>query len=482
MGKLPEEKILKVGVASDVLGEGWKLSLVVSTDKLTASVQIVRSSSTSECPPDKVVEIVRGCGLRLSKEEETRLPELARTLANGRSGATVVVAKGVAAEAWQAIDWLIPMGISLLRDYSDETVDLHEVSHFINVRAGQVLCELPPTPKSGLDVYGGLLAAQPAPFNLGDRVAIDAKNSARVIATQPGCVRFVSGCLSVEQHLEIPGDLNFKVGNIDFCGDVTIHGSVLDGFHIKSAKSIVIDGNVGVATIEAAGDITIQGGVNGGHKGTLNSGGDLHAHYLHMVTVECGGDVLADIECHDSVIVAQGSVTITQGGIIGGRVFAGTDIVAGVLGAEMCVPTIVHAGYNASTDSQVDKARASVAQARTLVGNLASTLADCVEKPGFANRFPGQRKTQVIQLQMRLADARMVAKRAHADLAGKTHGWAPTGASIVVGKQIFPKVTLVIDSVCQEEIAIELLGPVRLKADYEQFAIKAVSRKQPVSR
>lgn len=482
MSRLPEEKIPKVDIATDVQGDGWKLLLVVSADKLTASVQILRSLATAECPPDKVVALVRSCGLRLSKEEEARLPELARTLAKGDGGATVEVAKGVAAEKWQAIDWLIPMGISLLRDYSDETVDLHEVSHFINVRAGQILCELPPTPKSGVDVYGELLAAQPCPFALGDRVAMDAKNSARVLATQPGCVRYVSGRLSVEQHLEIPGDLDFKVGNIDFCGDVTIHGSVLDGFHIKSAKSIVIDGNVGGATIEAAGDITIKAGVNGGHKGRLESGGDLHAHYLHMVTVECGGDVLADIECHDSVIVAQGSVTITQGGIIGGRVFAGTDIVAAFLGAAMCVPTVVHAGYNAGTDGQVDKARASVAHARALVGNLESMLADCADKPGFAGRFPGQRKTQVIQLQTRLADARMVAKRAHTELAGKAQGCAPTGAAVVVGKQIFPKVTLVIDSVCEEEIAIEVMGPVRLKADHARFAIQAAPRKQPVSK
>ena len=482
MGKLPEEKIPKVEIASEVQGDGWKLLLVVSADKLTASVQIVRSSSTATCPPDKVVAFVRGCGLRLCKEEEARLPELARTLVKGDKGATVVVAKGVAAEEWQAIDWLIPMGISLLRDYSDETVDLHEVSHFINVRAGQILCELPPTPKSGLDVYGELLAAQPCPFNLGDRVAIDAKNSARILATQPGCVRFVSGRLSVEQHLEIPGDLNFKVGNIDFCGDVTIHGSVLDGFHVKSAKSVVIDGNVGASPIEAGGDLTIKGGVNGGHKGRLQSGGNLQAHYLHRVSVECGGDVLVDIECHESAIVAQGSVTITQGGIIGGRVFAGTDVFAGLLGAEMCIPTIVHAGYNAGTDCQVDKARASVAHARALVGNLEATLADCVEKPGFAGRFPGQRKTQVIQLQSRLADARLVAKRAHADLAGKAHGCAPTVAAIVVGKQVFPKVTLVIDSVCEEEIAIDLMGPVRLMANHDQFAIKAVSGKPPVSK
>lgn len=481
MGKLPNDSTPKADIVDQRQGDGWRLLLLVSADRLTASVQMVKSSSRALCPPDQVIALVRGSKVRLSRDEDARLPELARALVG--DGKTVVVAKGTAAERWKEIDWLIPVGISSLRDYSDETVDLHDVSHFINVRAGQVLCEVPPAPTDGCNVLGQVISASPCPFALGERVAIDPKNPSRVIAVEPGCVRFVGGRLSVEQHLDIPGDLDFKTGNIDFSGDVTVRGSVLDGFHIRSAKNIVIGGSVGVATLEAGGSLTIQGGVNGGHKARLISGGDLQAHYLHMVSVECGGDVLVDVECHDSTVLATGSVTVSRGGIIGGRVTAGTDVKAGFLGAAMCVPTVVHAGYQAGLDARVEKVRGALAQARTLVKNLESALARCVEQPGVSMRFPSQRKTQVIQFQTRLCDARLVVKRSQAELSAQMERVLLVGATIFSAKQIFPKVTVVLDSLAEEEIVDELAGPIQLVFDRDRLTVEARSgRARPSSQ
>lgn len=480
MGKLPDERIPKADIVDQCQGNGWKLMLLVSPDWLTASLQMLQTTPKADCPPEAIMAFVHASKLRLSREEDAQLPELARKLAGGAT--MVAVAKGYPAETWKDIDWLIPIGISSLRDYSDETIDLHVVSQFINVRAGQVLCELPPPPKEGRSVYGHCIPAATCPFQLGDRVGLDPKNFSRVVALQAGCVRFVKGRLSIEQQLEIPGDLDFKIGNIDFFGDVTIHGNVLDGFYIKSAKSIVIDGVVGVATIEAAENLTIKGGVNGGHKGKLLCGGDLQAHYLHMVSVECGGDVLIDVECHDSMVLAAGSMTVSRGGIIGGKVMAGTDISAGFLGAEMCVATTVHAGYQAGLDAQVEKSRKNLAQAHALVKNLESALGGCAEQPGTANRFPSQRKTLTIQLQTRLIDARLSAKRARADLFTQMRGALLVGATISSVKQIFPKVTLVIDSVSEEEIESELTGPVRLVLDRDQLTIKSSANRRAVSK
>ena len=359
---------------------------------------------------------------------------------------------------------------------------MHEVSHFINARAGQALCELPAIPRSGRNVYGEWIQPEPCPFQLGDRVALDPKNSARVIATEPGGVRYTGGRLSIEQHLEIPGDLDFKVGNIDFCGEVTIRGNVWDGFHVKSAKNVTIEGGVGMATIEAGGDITIKGGVNGGHKGRLICGGNLHVHYLHMVSVECGGDTQVDIECHDSTVLAAGSVTIIRGGIIGGKVQAGMNVSAGFIGAEMCVPTMVCAGHDPGMDIQVEKPRNSLAVARALVANLESAVNNFLEKPGMTVKLPSLRKTQTTQLQVRLTDARLAAKRARADLVTQVQGMPLAGATIASAKQVFSKVTLVIDSICEEEITTEIMGPARLMADQDQMAIAVVSAKSRVGK
>jgi uncharacterized protein len=477
MDKPPKEKGPKVETTNQIQGDGWRLLLVVSADKLTASVQMVRSSPKAVCAPETVMDFVLGSGLRLSADETKRLPEIAKTIASGGSKGAVVVAKGAPAGKWQNVDWLIPIGISSLRDYSDETIDLHEVRQFINVRAGQSLCEIPATPAEGRTVYGEPIHPEACPFHLGDRVGLDPKNYSRVVATEPGCVRYVGGQLSIEQQLEIPGDLDFKVGNIDFCGEVTIRGSVLDGFHIKSAKNVTIEGGVGTSSIEAGGNITIKGGVNGGHKGRLSCNGDLHAHYLHMVSVECGGDVLVDVECHDSTVIAGGSVTISTGGIIGGKVQAGKNVSAGSVGTEMCVATTVYAGHDPNTDGRLEKLRKSLATARALVRNLESALGNFQDRPGAAVTFPSQRKTQLTQLNVRLTDARVVAKRAQADLIAQVNGLAVAGATLSSVKRVFPKVTVVIDCICEQEFTAEVAGPVRFMADQDQVAIKLIGGK-----
>jgi hypothetical protein len=56
------------------------------------------------------------------------------------------------------------------------------------------------------------------------------------------------------------------------------------------------------------------------------------------------------------------------------------------------------------------------------------------------------------------------------------------GATIASAKQVFSKVTLVIDSICEEEITTEIMGPVRLMADQDQMAITVVSTKSRVGK
>ena len=54
--------------------------------------------------------------------------------------------------------------------------------------------------------------------------------------------------------LEINGDVDVGTGNIDFVGDVVIHGSVKTGARIRAAKSITIDGVCEGCVLEAGND------------------------------------------------------------------------------------------------------------------------------------------------------------------------------------------------------------------------------------
>ena len=79
-------------------------------------------------------------------------------------------------------------------------------------------------------------------------------------------------------------------------------------------------------------------------------------------------------------------------------------------------------------------------------------------------------------MQARLADTRIVLKNAQAALSAQVRGMPLAGATIATQKQIFPKVTVVLDSVCEEEIAEEIPGPVKLMANIERMAIEPIKK------
>jgi len=51
-------------------------------------------------------------------------------------------------------------------------------------------------------------------------------------------------------HLEIDGDVDFKKGNINFDGFVTIKGTVADGFSVVAVKDVEILGTIGIGSVK----------------------------------------------------------------------------------------------------------------------------------------------------------------------------------------------------------------------------------------
>src|SRR5437762_91037 len=72
-----------------------------------------------------------------------------------------------------------------------------------------------------------------------------------LIAQHDGGVQRVGGKLTVSKLYEVDGNVDFKVGNVDFDGRVTIKGDVLPGFNVKATGDVAITGMVENASIEA---------------------------------------------------------------------------------------------------------------------------------------------------------------------------------------------------------------------------------------
>src|SRR5690606_12118002 len=78
--------------------------------------------------------------------------------------------------------------------------------------------------------------------------------------------------INVFPIFEVKGDVDFRVGNIDFVGMVLIRGNVLSGFKIKATGDIRIMGEVEAADLEAGENIEIMAGVVAQGKGSIIAG------------------------------------------------------------------------------------------------------------------------------------------------------------------------------------------------------------------
>ena len=144
---------------------------------------------------------------------------------------------------------------------------------------------------------------------------------------------------------EVTGNAELAEGNIDFHGDIVIHGNVENGVVIRATGSITVDGIVEACTLEAGKDIVLRSGMLGGNKASVHSKGSITAKFFEFTKIKCAGDLHADV-LMDCDVECQGQVILdgSRGSIIGGRVHAIRGVIVSTLGNEVEKRTAVYVG------------------------------------------------------------------------------------------------------------------------------------------
>lgn len=144
---------------------------------------------------------------------------------------------------------------------------------------------------------------------------------------------------------EVAGDADISTGNIDFRGDVVIHGNVESGIVINATGSITIDGTVEACTLKAGKDIILRRGMLGGHKASVKTKGNIFAKFFENTTIEAEGNIQADVLMNCEVD-CKGKITLTgkRASIIGGEIHAIEGIEVFSLGNDAETKTYIYAG------------------------------------------------------------------------------------------------------------------------------------------
>lgn len=237
-----------------------------------------------------------------------------------------------------------------LKEKEDGKVDFRELGLINIVSAGQVLVVKKPATLgiSGMTVTGKDIYVKNGldiPLPVGKNTQIS-EDGLKLLAKIDGQVVFSHNKVNVESVFEIRGDVDYSVGNVDFPGSVIISGSILDGFKVKSGGNIEVGGCIEKAYVYAEGNIIVGGGIIGRDEGEVKSFKNIYANFIEHGNVEAGEDVIVNESIRHSKIDAKKRVIVQGriGTITGGKIRAGEEINAKVIGSVSGTLTIVESG------------------------------------------------------------------------------------------------------------------------------------------
>lgn len=356
-----------------------QLIVQLSPDKLSAHLVFSVADEKFDCTLPQLEEFLRSHGINHGLNVET-LNQIVKLPSRFFHGQTLV-AQGEAPMHGEDgfIRFAYDMSDGEYRPVELEggKIDFKEVSKLKNVKRGQLIAEkVKAKPgKDGIAVTGEPLpcrVGKEAYFKLGKNVVLNPEQSA-LYAAIDGLISITDKAkINVFPVYEVNGDVDYKVGNIDFVGTVVIRGNVLTGFRVKASGDIRVVGGVEGAIMETDGSIEITGGVLASNKGYIKAGKNVKCSFIQDGNVSAADDVIVSQSIMHSQVRAGRNVICSgvKGLIVGGSVQAGDRVVARTIGNTMSTATVIEVGVRPELRSELLEKRSQI---KALNDNLDKT-------------------------------------------------------------------------------------------------------------
>ncbi len=204
--------------------------------------------------------------------------------------------------------------------------------------------------------------------------------------------------------LTFSGDVNFAIGDLEFVGNLEIHGSVMPGFTIKTRGNLSIGGSVEAAFVECGGDLFIGGMVFGQDKGRIRCEGNATIRGLSHVEISVGGDLNVRTYIMHSRVSSGGKIVMgdEKSVIVGETVRAYTAIHAKNVGNRIATPTNLVVGFNPEKDIQLSRMKSEWTRLKTQIERARNAL-DRLDDPKLnRSRLSPMQAAQVDKLKQQL--------------------------------------------------------------------------------
>lgn len=330
------------------------LELLVSDDNLKLFLKAEPKPQHPFILDDDIIKEV----LAVSREDlidKAVIKDIARELRMGKPCEERRVAKGVPATPGRdgKLVWLVRRFTpgKKSEDLQQELKDFFTLGLFENIEKGREIARVykPTLGTSGKDVLGKEIFAAPGkPFDpkykesVARQPAPGEENYDLLVAAIDGYVHDEGNIISVRDTLQIPQNLDFAMGHIDFIGHVKVGGDVQKGFHIKARGNIDIAGSVlGDNVLTSGASVTIKEFHSGGKGGSVRAKGAYTVGVAHGVSTEVHGNIQIGREARDCALRSLAAIFSDRGAIVGGSLWCVKGFEGATLGNEVGAQTIV---------------------------------------------------------------------------------------------------------------------------------------------
>jgi uncharacterized protein len=334
VGEIKEPSGQPIKVADFSKAPEPKIQVSVTRDRMEASLQVDLPHGCRSISVEEIMEKIKASGVVFGINGE------AAEEAHKHHGYRTTCAKGQ--PQINGKDAAIKYCINTENkgrpaELENGRVDYKDLNLFITVHEGQLLAEkIPPTAGiNGTDVLGQPVLAKPGK----DKLMPAGKNvqvvDNTIISNITGQLLIANNKINVMPSIEINGDVDLSTGNIEFEGSVTVRGSVQEGFSVKAEGNVEVCGIVSGCIIEGK-SVLIRTGIQGMNKGYVKAQENVVAKFIENATVIAGEDILVNDSVLNSRISAAKRVIVEgkRGLIVGGKIMAGEEIRAKVIGTQ----------------------------------------------------------------------------------------------------------------------------------------------------
>ncbi|MCR5211884.1 MAG: FapA family protein [Lachnospiraceae bacterium] len=218
-----------------------------------------------------------------------------------------------------------------------------------------------------------------------------------------GRVEVNNSMIMISDVQEYKNDIDNVFGNVEFKGDVIIHGSVSVGVTITATKSVTVDGILEGGNIVAGGDVIVKGGILGGEKSMITAHGNVNADFVEYANIHADGDINTNYIL-DSVVVAKGRVITTakSGSIVGGNVYGMSGVETKFAGNDAFIRTIISCGIRDSISKNKVLLEHQIKNAKDTIKNLENNE-EVLERSirlGTADDLQIKQKSEIVKIKI----------------------------------------------------------------------------------